>query len=134
MSSERGQVTVFVVGLTLVTMAIAGIAIDGTRAFLHRRTLQNAADAAALAAASELDPGAAYGRGRIEVDPTAARALALRSLRERGIDARSQVTVAGDTVRVTVRGEVDATFLGLVGIDSIPVAASGASAPLRRAP
>jgi hypothetical protein len=54
-SDERGQIAVLALGLALVVFAIAGLAVDGTRAFLARRSLQNLADAAALAGAGELD-------------------------------------------------------------------------------
>ena len=42
--SERGQVTVMALGLALMSLVMAGLAVDGTKAFLLRRTLQNAAD------------------------------------------------------------------------------------------
>jgi uncharacterized membrane protein len=51
---EHGQTTVLVVGLALVVFAVTGLAVDGTRAFLLRRTLQNVADASAVAAAGEI--------------------------------------------------------------------------------
>jgi len=49
-SSERGQVLVIVVFAMFGLIGIAGLAIDGSRAFSDRRHAQNAADTAALAA------------------------------------------------------------------------------------
>jgi len=43
-ADETGQVIVLALGLTLVAFAVAGIAVDGTRVFLARRSLQNLAD------------------------------------------------------------------------------------------
>lgn len=51
---RRGQ-TIVVVMLSLVALlAVAGLALDGSRIYRTRRILQNAADAAALAGAQEL--------------------------------------------------------------------------------
>ncbi|HVM35392.1 MAG TPA: pilus assembly protein TadG-related protein [Actinomycetota bacterium] len=134
MTREQGQATVFVLGMSLVCFAVAGVAVDGTRAFILRRTLQNAADASALAGASELDRGALYSDGRIVLDPTKARSAAARWLTRRGIAAEVAIDVTGDRVRVYVRDRVDATFLTLVGIDVLPVAAEARAAPVAGAP
>jgi Flp pilus assembly protein TadG len=50
-SSERGQVLVIIAVAMIGLIGIAGLAIDGSRAFSDRRQAQNAADTAALAAA-----------------------------------------------------------------------------------
>jgi hypothetical protein len=50
-SSERGQVLVIVVLTMFGLIGLAGLAIDGSRAYSDRRQAQNAADTAALAAA-----------------------------------------------------------------------------------
>ena len=132
LTTEGGQVTVLVVGLSLVAFAVAGIAIDGTRAFLARRTLQNAADSSALAGASEIDRRAYYASGGrvVALQPAAARDVAAQWLSKRGLAARA--TIASDESGVVVRlsDEVDTGFLGLVGMRYIPVAAEAAAEPL----
>jgi len=50
-STQRGQAIVLVALMILVLFGFVGLAIDGGRAYLDRRHLQAAADAAALAAA-----------------------------------------------------------------------------------
>ena len=129
--SESGQVAVLVLGLALVAFAVAGIAVDGTRAFLYRRTLQNAADAAALSGAAEIDQRDYYASGGEDVliDEPAARAEVRRMLGLRGI--RVSATAAIDTGGVTVvlRGNVPTSFLGIVGIESIPVAVESRAEP-----
>ena len=129
---ERGQATVIVLGLALVALAVVGVAADGTRAFLARRTLQNAADSAALAGAGELDQDALYRSGgrRVVLDPAAARLVALRWLERRGLEARAVVSTDPAGVAVALRAEVDTTFLELVGVSSLPVAARAQAAPL----
>ena len=55
MGDERGTVTVLTIGLVMVVVAIAGLAVDGTRVFIERRALQSAADGAAVAAAAQVE-------------------------------------------------------------------------------
>ena len=128
---EDGQTTILVLGLALVTFAVAGLAVDGTRAFLHRRTLQNAADSAALAAAGEVDRDLYYSSaGRtVMLDPHAAATAAGRWLRRRGIRATASFGVSRNSVGVTLTGSVPTTFLGLVGIGEIRVAARATAEP-----
>ena len=129
MSGERGQATVLVLGMTMVVFGIVGISVDGTRAFIHRRTLQSAADAAALAGAGELDASRYYAsRGRaVTLDPASAEGTAYRYLRLRGLEARSRVEVVGDRVVVTLRSAIPTLFLRVVGVGKLPVAAEAAS-------
>ncbi len=132
MNQEAGQVTVLAVGLAVVTFAVAGLAVDGTRAFLLRRTLQNAADAAALAGAAALDTGAYYSSGgqRIVLDREGARREALAWLSRRGVRATASVVVGESNVSVILRGEAAVTFLALVGLESVPVATQARAEPM----
>jgi hypothetical protein len=128
---ERGQVTVMALGLALVSLVMAGLAVDGTKAFLLRRTLQNAADSASLAGAGAMDGDAYYESGgkTIELSPEDAARTARRYLAFRGIDARVSLEVDDDDVSVVLRGASGTLFLGLVGISEVPVAVeSNASA------
>ncbi len=128
---EQGQVTVLILGLALVVFAVSGLAVDGTRAFLFRRTLQNSADAASLAAASELDEREFYlSAGRVRaLDADEADRAAQRWLSLRGLRAHSEVRVEEDRVIIVLRDEVPTSFLALVGIDYIPVAVLSAAEP-----
>jgi len=129
--SERGQVTVMALGLALMSLVMAGLAVDGTKAFLLRRTLQNAADSASLAGAGEIDGDAYYGSDgkTLELSPEEAAGTARRYLTLRGIDARMSFEVEEDDISIVLRGASDTLFLGLVGISEVPVAVeSNASA------
>jgi Flp pilus assembly protein TadG len=134
--NERGQTTVLVLGMALLAFAVAGLAVDGTRAWLYRRTLQNAADAAALAGASELDRDTYYGSGGEEIvlDEAASRRTALGWLTERLTGARVSVTAASGRVVVEMRGRVGTTFLSLAGIRDIEVAVRADAAPIPGTP
>ena len=133
--SQSGQVSVFVIGTALICFAVAGVAVDGTRAFLYRRTLQNAADAAALAGASEIDRGAYYSdREDVVLDWVGARSIALQWLARRGLPVDADVSATPTSVRVGLRGRLGTTFLGLIGITDLPVAAEASAEPLSGAP
>ena len=129
---ERGQTTLLVLGLAMVVMAVAGVAVDGTRAFLYRRTLQNAADASALAGAGELNESALYSSGgrTIVLSSGRARAVAASWLTSRGLDTGSIIEAEPSGVHVVLRGTVPTIFLGLVGIDSVPVAVRARAEPI----
>ena len=136
MSDSRGQVTVMVLGVALTAFAVAGLAVDGTRAFLLRRTLQNAADAAATAAAGEVNEEAYYASGGHEVmlDRDAARREVLRWLAQRGIQTLVSVQVGESVVSVVLRDKTPVTFLALIGVDSIPVAVEARASPISGPP
>lgn len=121
-----------VLGLVLITFALAGVAVDGTRAFITRRALQNAADSAALAGAAELDQRIVYStEGRaIALDPRRARRVAVEWLARRGLNARATVLADVQDVTVELRSSVATTFLGLVGIPDIPVGARATAQPV----
>lgn len=129
---EQGQTTIMVIGISMLVMAVLGLTVDGTRAFLYRRTLQSAADAAALAGAGELDRTGYYAsRGRsIRLEEDSARRAAVRWLELRSLGARASVGSSPTRVVVTLRGEVPTLFLRLIGIGLVPVAVDSASSPL----
>lgn len=130
--NERGQTTVLVLGMALLAFAVAGLAVDGTRAWLFRRTLQNAADAAALAGAGELDRFAYYrsGGSEVELEERASERTAVRWLATRPLDALAAVDATADGVVVELRGSVRTTFLSLAGIESIAVGVRADAAPI----
>jgi uncharacterized membrane protein len=132
MWEEQGQVVVLVLGLALVAIAVSGLAVDGTRAFLARRALQQTADAASLAAASEIDAGTYYDSGgaRVRLDPARARAMARRWAERSHLDTEAVVVADGGGVRVVLRARVPTTFLSLAGISELPVAVEAAAAPV----
>jgi hypothetical protein len=131
MNEEKGQVMLLTLGLTIVCFAIAGLAVDGTRVFLLRRSLQNVADAAALAGASEIDANGYYGSGgrSVRLDPERAKHQAEVALVARGLPVTAAVSVESGGVEVAVSQPLATTFLALVGIRQIPVRAEARAAP-----
>lgn len=129
--NDDGQVVPLVLGLTLVFVAVAGLAVDGTRAFLHRRTLQNAADSAALAGAGEVDPAAYYSSEGSDVvlEPGRAARVAEEWLRRRGVTAAAHVDTSPGVVSVTLRGRIPTLFLRLIGLRDLDIAAQAVAEP-----
>jgi Flp pilus assembly protein TadG len=130
--SQDGQATVLILGLALVVFAVTGLTVDGTRAFIARRTMQNAADAAALAGAGEINLGAFYSSGgsELQLDAAGARSLAYRYLDARGYAGRAVVDANEGSVTIVLRDEIATSFLGLVGVDALGVAAEARAEPV----
>ena len=85
--SERGQALVLAALAMVVVLGFAAMAIDVGYWYSQKREVQNAVDAAALAAAQELPD-----------DPTEAEAVALDYLNRNGVSQ-----AGGDTVSITFR-------------------------------
>jgi hypothetical protein len=124
--SERGVSTVI---FALVLPAIIGmqaLVLDGTRVFVERRALQNAADAAALAAASYLpstDPVVLANAAQAAIDYAALNGYAI---------SPADITFVSDAVvndRVTVRtrGEVEFVFATGLGLNLGAVSSRGSA-------
>jgi hypothetical protein len=120
-------------GLLVLVLAVTGVAADGTRALLFRRSLQAAADAASTGGAAAIDVQTYYRSGGSEVvlDPASARQAAGSLLAARGplADAAS-IEADAARVRVVLRAEMPTLFLRLVGVSSVPVAAEAAAEPI----
>jgi hypothetical protein len=101
----------------------------GTRAFIARRSLQSAADAATVSAAAELDISVYYRSSSIRLDADRAQSTVGRLLTRRGIDVAPRLRVEDGAVEVMLASETPTTWLRLVGIESIPISASSRAEP-----
>ena len=114
--TERGTITLWVLGLCLMMLLLGGISLDLWRAFSERRALASAADAAALAGSAALDEAAFRRHGVVQLDPIEAERRARSSLQSQfDVEALRDVdvVVSATTVRVEVTGRVDFTLLSL---------------------
>ena len=116
---ERGSVIILVALAFVLMGGMGALALDAGLGYVRRVQVQNAADAAALAAVAEL-PG----------DPAAATQIAIQfaGLNALNLDA-SEIAIgptwsANDTIRVTPRETVNFFFAPLIGIDSAEVGAT----------
>ncbi len=112
---ERGTVTLWVLGLCIGLMFLAGCSLDLWRAVAARRELSAMADAAATAGANGLDESAAR-NGTIVLDPNRARELARDSLtsgpRPPSLDNEG-IDTTPDRIVVTLHGHVGFSLLGI---------------------
>jgi Flp pilus assembly protein TadG len=116
-SSQRGTVTLWLLGLTVALMTLAGLAVDLGRSFSTRRALASAADAAALAGAGAIDETVYRESGLVVLDPVEARRRAEASLAhqlDREALQSARVTADRTTVRVDVDGVVEPSLLRLL--------------------
>lgn len=127
---ESGQAMVLVAIFLTALVAVAGLVADGGMVFAQRRDLQNVADAAAAAAAMQLDENTyrASSGGIVALDITAARSVATAYLaREGGLVYA--VTVAPSRIEVDVSRSARTGFLGAFGVRSVEISAHSASEP-----
>lgn len=115
MKSERGSVTIWMLGLSLLLLLFGGIALDFWRGLAMQREMAAVADSAAIAAASGIDEEAYRTTGEVILDTARSRRLAIESVSRQDADVGSvDVAFDGtDEVTVAVTGEVP---LGLLGV------------------
>lgn len=121
--TEEGSVTVFVVGLTLALLMVAGLVYDGGRILAARRQAHDLADNAARAAAQAVDLDALRSGAPVALEPLDAQVAAEDYLVASG--HTGEVTVTADTVEVTVTITTPMVLLQLAGIAERTVTASG---------
>lgn len=116
---DRGAVSVLLMLLLAVTMAGAGLIVDGGRAMSARRHASNFAEAAARAAVATASPDE-------PVDPSIARSVVLFAAATEGIAPRDlEIIVRPDMVQVTVTERRRTVFLVLGGRSTLTVRATG---------
>lgn len=130
--SDRGSVTIWVLGLSVLILLFGGLALDYWRALALQRELSAVADSAAIAAASGLDEEAYRITGDLVLDPARARQLANAAVGWQGVDvAGSEIDVRPASVTVTLTATVDLGLLGVFIDESAPltVRASATAVP-----
>ena len=133
---QRGSVTLWGIGLTLIIAAFAGVVIDTWRVFAERQDLSGMADSAAIAAATAIDIAYLNETGEVRLDVAAAEERAAVYLV--GQDGWSDeidpaIEVAADLASITVvlEKDVDFTLLGplLPGEDPMRITVTALASP-----
>ena len=137
---ERGQVlVVFALGVAGL-LAAAGVAIDIGRFYSEHRFLQNAADAAALAAANAQIRGESYADAEIDAQTSLARnflgdpngivaslppSTPVYESGHAGDPAYLEhgILISGGDIRVAVMNDINYTFGQIVGLGNQPIGA-----------
>ena len=125
LGEEEGMVTAFVVIFTLALLAMAGLVLDGGLALAAKVQAIDDAQAAARAGAQAIDIPLYRSTGTITLDPAEATADAQAFLAAAG--EHGTVTVAGETVAVTVTITQPTQILSIVGVDQLTVSGTGSA-------
>jgi uncharacterized membrane protein len=113
-ADDRGSVTIWVLGLSMLLLVFGGLALDYWRALAMQRELAAVADSAAVAAASGIDEEFYRETGDVVLEPMRSRGLAEAAVDWQGVEVLAiDVVVAPTSVTVTLIGEVE---LGLLGV------------------
>lgn len=131
---DDGQLLPLILVYTLIAAVLVGIVVDTSRAFLHRRALAAAADAAASSGANALDLGAFYAQagqgerlplGGVDVETAVQTYIADAGLAGRFEQLTAVSSTDGETVTVTFTARVDLPF------DVLSLAPGGAPVEVR---
>jgi Flp pilus assembly protein TadG len=98
---ERGSIMIMTAIFALLLLLMVGLCLDVSRIYLTRDELQNAADAAALNAARELNGGTS---GIDNAVAKATNAVTNTLTNTRGLRAKTNVTISSVTFSTTVDG------------------------------
>jgi len=133
--SDRGSVTLWMLGLSLLLLLFGGLVIDFWRALALQRELAAIADSASVAAASGIDEEHYRLTGEVLIEP--ARAVTLGAdyvgAQDAGLlDLAISTATDGSSVTVLV---VDELELGLMGVfvdqtDPLTVTAEATAVPV----
>jgi Flp pilus assembly protein TadG len=134
MKGDRGSMTIWMLGLSVLLLLVGGLAIDFWRALALQRELSAVADSAAIAAASGIDEVRYRESGEVVLDPARARALGVASITGQEVDPLSYdiaTDSGGLAVNVVVIDVVELGLLGLLVDQSEPltVRAEATAAP-----
>jgi hypothetical protein len=124
MRSDRGSVTLWVLGLSIMLLAMGGLAVDFWRALALQRELAAVADSMAVAAASGIDEELYRATGAVVVDPGRAESLGSSYAGFQDVDLDVvHVTTApdGTSVSVLVEGTMELGLLGLFVDETEPL-------------
>ena len=116
MRSERGSVTLWTLGLSLLLLLFGGLAVDFWRALALQRELAAIADSASVAAASGIDEERYRATGEVVIDAARAAGIGLSYVASQDVALDDLIVTTefdGSSVSVLV---VDRLELGLMGV------------------
>lgn len=126
MRSERGSVTIWVLGLSLLLLVFGGLALDYWRALATQRELASVADSAAIAGASGIDEEVYRNTGQVVLNVGRARGLVFDAVRWQDVEVvAADIVVDPEVVTVTLVAQVDLGLLGVLVADDTPLLVRG---------
>lgn len=130
--SERGSITLWMVGLVMVVFAVGGLAIDLWRGLAAHREVAAVVDSAAIAAGSGIDELAWRTTGELSLDPARVDQLVAAVGAGSGGAVTLRVSVAGDGSTASVQGAttVDLSLLEILTDGPLEITARAAVVPV----
>ncbi|WP_282794108.1 pilus assembly protein TadG-related protein [Streptomyces sp. CC224B] len=125
---DQGQVTVFVVLIAVAVVMFAGLVVDGGLALAAKVRALGEAQEAARSGAQAIDLVAYRDTGTVRLVPPEAHRRAQAYLSSTG--ATGTVTTTPTRITVTVTAHRRTQLLGLVGVETLTVTASGVAHPV----
>jgi hypothetical protein len=114
MRSDRGSVTLWTLGLSVLLLLFGGVSVDFWRALALQRELAAVADSMAVAAASGIDEERYRMTGEVVIDARRASRLGSEYAGAQDVDLTGlEVSTDGISVSVRVVAELE---LGLMGV------------------
>lgn len=132
---DRGSVTIWMLGLSLLLLLFGGLALDFWRGLALQRELAAVADSAAIAGAAGIDVDHYRETGAVVLDPESVRELASHSITAQDADVSGVVistASGGESVTVTVEGVVQLGLLGVFVDQSEPLLVRATATALPR--
>ena len=128
---DAGSVSGYTIVTSLAGILFAALVLDAGLAISTKVDAVSIAQSSARAGARELDVAYLRQTGGIRLDPIQAHDTAQHWVDNSGLSGT--VTVAGNTVTVTVSTSRDTQLLQLVGITSIPISAKATATAVQPA-
>jgi Flp pilus assembly protein TadG len=127
-ASDSGSITAFAALLLVALMALAGLVVDGGAAFVAHQAAVDEAQQAARAGAGALSIDALRS-GSLVIDQDAAVRTAEAFMSGAGHPGTAVASSTAITVAIHYR--IPTSVLGMVGISSLPVAATATAVDVR---
>lgn len=130
--SERGSISLWMVGMVMIVFLVGGIAIDLWRGLASHRQVASIVDAAAIAAGSGIDEQAWRDDGTLRLEPghVVERVTTAVAAQDAPTVSVSVVTAAdGSAATVSGSTTVELTLLGLIVSDGFEVSATATAVP-----
>jgi hypothetical protein len=121
------MVSAFVLAAMIGLFAVVGLGLDPGEAYAAKIHAIGQAEEAARAGAQQIDLTAYRTTGTLQLDPTAAQHTAQRYLAAKGMTGTATASTARVTVTITTTYRTQ--LWQLVGVNSIPVHATGSALP-----
>ena len=129
---ERGSASVFIVGMAITLVVVAGLVFDGGGALNARMRLADDVEAAAVAGAQATDEIYAHTDHKFRIDADEAKDRAEAAMQGQGYSSNEYqvyVPIDGSFVRVTGTDTIDTKMLSLIGFNSFEVHATATAQP-----